>query len=142
MIRTVNASRRVAGAVVVFVTLAVLVASCGISADNPPTLGGSGEGGYDVRIEFTSALNLPARAKVLSEGAEVGAVDSVDYDRGHAVVTARIKDKAVLPADSRAELRQDTLLGEIYVALLPPSQPSTTQTLHSGSVIPLSLIHI
>ena len=138
MIRTVNASRRVAGAVVVFVTLAVLVASCGISADNPPTLDGSGEGGYDVRIEFTSALNLPARAKVLSEGAEVGAVDSVDYDRGHAVVTARIKDKAVLPADSRAELRQDTLLGEIYVALLPPSQPSTTQTLHSGSVIPLS----
>lgn len=85
-------------------------------------------------MEFTSALNLPALAKVLSEGLSVGTVENVTYENGHAVVKARIDNKTQLPAESRAELRQDTLLGEIYVSILPPAEPSTGALLRSGSV--------
>ena len=76
---------------------------------------------------------MPARAKVLSRGIDVGAVTSVTYDGGHALVAARIDKDAQLQEDSRAELRQDTLLGEIYVAILPPAQQSTQGLLRAGS---------
>ncbi|EGD56307.1 MULTISPECIES: MlaD family protein [Actinomycetes] len=123
---------------VVLMAAMVFVTSCGINADNPPTIGTSDGNGYDIEMEFTSALNLPALAKVLSEGLSVGAVEDVTYENGHAVVKARIKNNTQLPGESRAELRQDTLLGEIYVAILPPVEPSTGALLRSGSVIPLA----
>lgn len=123
---------------VVLMAAMVFVTSCGINADNPPTIGTSDGNGYDIEMEFTSALNLPALAKVLSEGLSVGTVENVTYENGHAVVKARIDNKTQLPAESRAELRQDTLLGEIYVAILPPAEPSTGALLRSGSVIPLA----
>lgn len=123
---------------VVLMAAMVFVTSCGINADNPPTIGTSDGNGYDIEMEFTSALNLPALAKVLSEGLSVGTVENVTYENGHAVVKARIDNKTQLPAESRAELRQDTLLGEIYVAILPPVEPSTGALLRSGSVIPLA----
>ncbi len=113
--------RRVTAAIVTLFAATIALAACSINADNPPTIGGSSaRDGYYIEIEFTSALNLPARAKVLSRGIDVGAVTSVTYDGGHALVAARIDKDAQLPEDSRAELRQDTLLGEIYVAILPP----------------------
>lgn len=131
--------RRVTAAIVTLFAATIALAACSINADNPPTIGGSSaRDGYDIEIEFTSALNLPARAKVLSRGIDVGAVTSVTYDGGHALVAARIDKDAQLQEDSRAELRQDTLLGEIYVAILPPAQQSTQALLHAGSVIPLS----
>ena len=123
---------------VVLMAAMVFVTSCGINADNPPTIGTSDGNGYDIEMEFTSALNLPALAKVLSEGLSVGTVEDVTYENGHAVVKARIKNNTQLPGESRAELRQDTLLGEIYVAILPPVEPSTGALLRSGSVIPLA----
>jgi virulence factor Mce-like protein len=124
--------------VIALMAAMVFVTSCGINADNPPTIGTSDGNGYDIQMEFTSALNLPALAKVLSEGLSVGTVENVTYENGHAVVKARIKNNTQLPAESRAELRQDTLLGEIYVAILPPAEPSTGALLRSGSVIPLA----
>ncbi|GAC82067.1 virulence factor Mce family protein [Gordonia malaquae] len=124
--------------VIALMAAMVFVTSCGINADNPPTIGTSDGNGYDIQMEFTSALNLPALAKVLSEGLSVGTVENVTYENGHAVVKARIDNKTQLPAESRAELRQDTLLGEIYVSILPPAEPSTGALLRSGSVIPLA----
>lgn len=124
--------------VVALMAAMVFVTSCGVNAENPPTIGTSDGNGYDIQMEFTSALNLPALAKVLSEGLNVGTVENVTYENGHAVVKARIDNKTQLPAESRAELRQDTLLGEIYVSILPPAEPSTGALLRSGSVIPLA----
>ena len=124
--------------VIALMAAMVFVTSCGINADNPPAIGTSDGNGYDIQMEFTSALNLPALAKVLSEGLSVGTVEEVTYENGHAVVKARIDNKTQLPAESRAELRQDTLLGEIYVSILPPAEPSTGALLRSGSVIPLA----
>lgn len=121
-------------------TLIIFLSSCGIDADNPPTLPRLGDDSYRVDIEFTSALNLPAQAKVLSAGAPVGTVTNVQYDAGRAVVQTAIDDTAVVSAQSRAELRQDTLLGEIYVAILPPitTTPAAGDALAPGAVIPLS----
>ena len=129
---------RLGPTIVALMAAMVFVTSCGINADNPPTIGTSDGNGYDIQMEFTSALNLPALAKVLSEGISVGTVEDVTYENGHAVVKARIDHKTQLPGESRAELRQDTLLGEIYVAILPPAEPSTGALLRSGSVIPLA----
>ncbi len=120
------------------VSVVLVVTSCGINADNPPSFNTSGSRGYSIGMEFTSALNLPAQAKVLSNGADIGTVKDVTYENGHALVRAQLTSDSRLPADSRAELRQDTLLGEIYVSILPPSDPTTADMLRSGSVIPLS----
>lgn len=132
----INRARQL-GPVVALIAALVFVTSCGINADNPPTIARSIDG-YDIRMEFTSALNLPARAKVLSNGLDVGQVEEVTYEDGSALVKARIKKTVELPADSRAELRQDTMLGEIYVAILPPSEPSQGPMLGPGSLIPLA----
>ncbi|MCX6468710.1 MAG: MlaD family protein [Corynebacteriales bacterium] len=131
-------ARRAGSILVGGVAIAMVVSSCGINADNPPSFNTSGSGGYTIGMEFTSALNLPAQAKVLSNGADIGTVKDVTYENGHALVKAQVKSDSRLPADSRAELRQDTLLGEIYVSILPPSEPTTADMLKSGSVIPLS----
>ena len=113
--------RRVTAAIVTLFAATIALAACSINADNPPTIGGSSaRDGYDIEIEFTSALNLPARAKVLSRGIDVGAVTSVAYDGGHALVAARIDKDAQLPEDSRAELPKTLSWARFMWPSFPP----------------------
>ncbi|MGX1806070.1 MlaD family protein [Nocardia sp. NPDC055321] len=89
---------------------------------------GISEPTYRVRIEFGNALNLPARAQVVANGARVGTVtgvrvvDSADpaVRGGYVVVEAEIAESVRLPARTTAELRQNTLLGDIHLALTTP----------------------
>nr|WP_239591700.1 MlaD family protein [Mycolicibacterium tusciae] len=91
---------------------------------------------YNIKIEFSSVLNLPARAKVDSGGVQVGVLDHVQLDGDTAVAYVEIAGSTTLSDNTRAELRQATPLGDIYIALLSPENRSAA-TLRDGDTIAL-----
>lgn len=119
------------------VLLAGLLPACSLDPTRIPVPGAYVPGNdYTIKIEFASVLNLPARAKVDSGGVQVGVLDRVDLVGSTAVAQVKIDGHAQLPQNTRAELRQATVLGDIYIALLPPATPAGAM-LHDGDGIPL-----
>src|SRR5207248_9396183 len=83
-----------------------------------------GPSGYEISAEFDQAVNLGSQADVRISGVTVGKVASVRLDRRTGLTRAVIEidpQFAPRPADTRAILRQKTLLGETYVELSPGS---------------------
>ncbi len=124
--------------------VALSAAGCAFDPSSVPVPGTTVSGPtYHVRIEFSNVLNLPARAKIMANGAQVGTVSGVTVvnpagDRGgYVAVDAEISKSAKLPASTVAELRQNTVLGDIHVALTTPSNGFGT-LLHDGSTIPVT----
>ena len=77
---------------------------------------------YELEVSFPQATGLVDQADVRIAGVNVGKVSQPRLDKGGAAtrVTLTIEPKyAPLPADTKAILRQKTLLGEIYVELTP-----------------------
>jgi virulence factor Mce-like protein len=84
--------------------------------------------GYRVQVGFEEATQLGVEADVRISGVPVGKVRAKELDRraGRTLVTLDIKPEyAPIARDTRAILRQKTLLGETYVALTPgtPGSP-------------------
>lgn len=103
------------------------ISGCAFDPSDIPVPGASVSGGsYPLRIEFANVLNLPARAKVIANGAQVGNVEKVEVVAGDAagpgyvVVDIAVADSVELPATTVAELRQNTVLGDIHIALTTP----------------------
>lgn len=114
-----------------------LAAACSLDPTRLPVPGAyTPHHSYRVKIEFSSVLNLPARAKVDSGGVQIGVLDHVQLDGTTAVAYVDMTRDTKLPDNTRAELRQATPLGDIYIALLPPEDPSPA-VLRDGDTIPL-----
>src|SRR5215207_393470 len=80
--------------------------------------------GYRFQTSFAEATQLAQEADVRISGVPVGKVKTIEPDKrnGRSLVTLELESRyAPLPADSRAILRQKTLLGETYVELTPGS---------------------
>jgi virulence factor Mce-like protein len=80
--------------------------------------------GYTLKVPFTEAGLLAIQSDVRISGISVGKVSKIDLgsgkDAGSAVATIELNDTyAPIPANTRALLRQKTLLGETYVELTP-----------------------
>jgi phospholipid/cholesterol/gamma-HCH transport system substrate-binding protein len=115
-----------------------LTAACSLDPTRLPVPGSFVAGDtYGVKVEFSSVLNLPARAKVDFGGVRVGVLDRVQLVGTTAVAYVDISKSVTLPQNTRAELRQATVLGDIYIALMPPDNPAPT-SLRNGDTIPLS----
>jgi len=136
--RTTTTLRRRALAVGLMSALAAT--SCSVGLDTLPLPAPSvGSSGYSVTVTFANALNLPAKAAVKLNGADIGQVDTMRARDFAAVVTLRIRSGVVLPAGTTAELRSATPMGDVFVALTPPAQPGPeAATLHDGSAIPMT----
>jgi virulence factor Mce-like protein len=126
-----------------------LTAACSLDPTRLPVPGAySPQAAYRIKIQFASVLNLPARAKVDSGGVQIGVLDHVQLDGTTAVAYVDISGGSRLPGNTRAELRQATPLGDIYIALVPPEdRPGDSSgdlsgdlsgaVLHDGDTIPL-----
>ncbi len=93
--------------------------------------------GYELTAEFDQAVNLGSQADVRISGVNVGKVLSVGLDRRTGRTRAVIEidpEFAPRPADTRAILRQKTLLGETYVELSPGSHNG--RKLADGAALP------
>ncbi len=85
--------------------------------------------GYRITAQFTEATTLATEADVRISGVPVGKIKSIEPGNGtgRSKVEMQIDAKyAPLPADTRAILRQKTLLGETYVELTPGSRRDRT----------------
>src|SRR5216117_4519735 len=78
--------------------------------------------GYRFQASFGEATQLAKEADVRISGVSVGKVKDIKTDKqtGRSDATIELESKyAPVPKDSRAILRQKTLLGETYVELTP-----------------------
>ncbi len=78
--------------------------------------------GYRMDVSFPEAQQLAEQADVRISGVPIGKVQGTvaNKDTGTTVATLEIEEKyAPVPKDTRAILRQKTLLGETYVELTP-----------------------
>lgn len=116
-----------------------LTAACSLDPTRLPVPGAySPDHAYRIKIQFSSVLNLPARAKVDSGGVQIGVLDHVQLDGTTAVAYVDIAGDTKLPGNTRAELRQATPLGDIYIALVPPEdRAGDMPVLRDGGTIPL-----
>src|SRR5215212_2503984 len=82
---------------------------------------------YELRVSFPEATTLAEQADVRLSGVTIGKVRSKDLDKGAnrtRVLLDINRRYAPLAKDTRAILRQKTLLGETFVELTP-GHPST-----------------
>lgn len=116
---------------------ALLVGGC--SAADLPLPGGAEVGGTQitVRADFADVLDLVPRSAVKLDEVTIGEVTDIELNGWTARVTMRIPASAKLPDDASAELKQTSLLGEKYVALVRP-QGTGTGALEDGDLIPLT----
>ncbi|MEU1995558.1 MlaD family protein [Nocardia gamkensis] len=125
------------------IALAVVGATLGGCAFDPSaiTVPGTGRGdAYRVHVEFANALNLPARAKVMADGAQVGVlagvsvVDPTATVPGHVSADLDIDRGVKLPARTTAQLRQNTLLGDVFIELTTPPDGFDNALADGGSI--------
>jgi phospholipid/cholesterol/gamma-HCH transport system substrate-binding protein len=90
--------------------------------------------GYQFRINFPNATQLANEADVRISGVSVGKVKNAKPKNGLTQATIQLDPKyAPIPKDSKAILRQKTLLGETYVELTP-GNPGTPKVPEGGSL--------
>ncbi|MER6974873.1 MCE family protein [Nocardioides sp. NPDC000445] len=128
----------------VFLAMAGLVAmasGCGVQAYDLPLPGKEvGEGdGYVVTAEFNDVVDVVPRTKVMANDVPIGQVDKVEREGWHAKVTMTLRKNIELPADALANVRQTSLLGEKYIALVAPegSTVASAGRLGDGATIGL-----
>lgn len=119
--------RRIAVTLASTVALA-LSTGCGVGLEQVPLPApGVGSDTYALTATFTNALNLPDGAKVRVNGADVGEVVAMKAQGFHAEVTIKVASSTSLPVGTTAQLRSATPLGDVFLALEPP-QDSTSST--------------
>jgi virulence factor Mce-like protein len=123
----------------VSVGASTLLAGCATGLDTLPLPAPEAGGqSYALTAVFSNALNLPAKAKVKLNGADIGEVDSIWAENFTAHVKLRIRADVPLRVGSSAELRSATLLGDVFVQIRPdPQQAPDTPLLRNGDTIPL-----
>jgi phospholipid/cholesterol/gamma-HCH transport system substrate-binding protein len=131
-------SRRWWAAVATVPLVGAVLAGCGVSATDLPVPGGGVEGpSYQLTAVFADALNLPDGAHVKLNGDDIGRVQRIQAKDYTARVTMAVRQDVSLPRGSRAELRQATPLGEVFVAIHPPDHPPPGPPLRDGDTIEL-----
>lgn len=134
--------RRALGLLLAAVMAAGALTGCQFTgAYDLPLPGGnsvSASDGYTVTADFADVLNVVPRSAVMVSDVPVGQVLSVDRVGWHARVTMRVRNNIVLPRNATADIRQTSLLGEKYIALLGPTSGAPYGRLGNGDNIPLS----
>jgi len=96
--------------------------------------------GWRFEARFSEATQLAKQADVRISGVSVGKVTDIQLAKdGRSTVTMQLKRQyAPLPVNSKAILRQKTLLGETYVELTPGSPRAPK--LKEGGLLPVGNI--
>ena len=127
---------------VTLVVAAFLLSGCKFNgAYDLPLPGGavSDDDSYTVTADFSDVLNVVPRTVVMANDVPVGQVTDVQRVGWHARVTMEIRKDINLPRDAEVDIRQTSLLGEKYIALLePPGGDKGGPRLADGDHIPLA----
>jgi virulence factor Mce-like protein len=98
---------------------------------------------YEIRVDFRDATTLAQQADVRIAGVNVGKVRKKELNKGAGATRVWLsidKQYAPLPEDTKATLRQKSLIGETYIELTPGSASAAKldegDTLDPGQVDP------
>jgi phospholipid/cholesterol/gamma-HCH transport system substrate-binding protein len=128
------------GVVALVCLLLAVTAACDFDgAYDLPLPGGVevGDEPFEVTAEFRDVISLVPKSEVRVDDVPVGEVTDVRRSGWHAEVTMALQRDVRLPDNAVAEIRQTSLLGEKYVALLPGNTVGQGR-LSDGDHIPLS----
>ncbi|MDN5895407.1 MAG: MCE family protein [Nocardioides sp.] len=108
--------------------IALLLSACEFSVDKLPLPGGADVGEDPVKVTVTcpDVLDLVPQSTVKVADVTVGKVTDIELKDNEAEVTLAIRQDADLPANTLAEIRQTSLLGEKFVSLRAPEDPHGT----------------
>lgn len=98
-----------------------------------------GVGRFPVSVDLSDAGGLYPKAAVTYRGYEVGEVISVDLrDGGGVTARLQIDDGTKIAADSVAQVRSMSVIGEQYLNFEPPAGDHSSAMLSSGATVPVS----
>lgn len=130
------------GVAVAALTMTLSGCSMGGWVYNANLPGGAKLGSNPITLtaDFADVLDLVPQSSVKLADVAVGRVSSITLEPdGHSArVTLKVNRSADLPAGTTARLEQTSLLGEKYVALVPPTTVQAGPPLKSGDKLPLS----
>lgn len=133
--------RLMAGVVGVLVTMLVASGCQFDGAYDLPLPGNkvAKDDGYIVTADFRDALNVVPRTAVMINDVVVGQVTEVRRSGWHARVKFLVRKDIRLPENVEVDVRQTSLLGEKYIALVEPGKGTASRRrLSAGDFIPLS----
>ena len=134
--------RRLLGGLVALLSVAVLSTGCEFDGAYDLPLPGAAvdeDDAFAVTADFADALNVVPRTAVMVDDVVVGQVTEVDRKDWHARVQFVVRKDIVLPENVQVDVRQTSLLGEKYIALIePPKARASATRLSEGDFIPLS----
>ncbi len=93
-----------------------------------------GIGVYHVKADFEAGGGLYQNANVTYRGVTVGRVDSVGLSPDGVVANMRLNSNTAIPENVIATVKSVSAVGEQYVDLVPPEDPSSNR-LRNGSTI-------
>ncbi|MGB3399963.1 MAG: MlaD family protein [Candidatus Deferrimicrobiaceae bacterium] len=93
-------------------------------------MGGIGQKGYKLTVDFETAAGLEPKANVKMAGVPIGKVEEIKLVGNNARLVLRIRDGVRIPIDSVVSIQTQGLLGEKYVEILPGK--ATGQVLPPG----------
>ena len=139
----IKLSRRTTGYVVLLVATAVLASGCKFDGAYDLPLPGSDKvaksDGITVTADFADALNVVPHTEVMANDTVVGQVSDVERVGWHARVKFLVRKDVKLPSNVEIDVRQTSLLGEKYIALVePPAGTASATQLKDGAFIPLA----
>jgi virulence factor Mce-like protein len=135
MIASMRTARTRIAAVATAVLGALALSSCSVYDVQLPGGPDVGSNPMTVHIMFRDVLDLVPQSTVKVDDVTVGKVTSISLKGYTADVTVKIPKNIDLPDNARAEIRQTSLLGEKFVSLSKPDDP--TGKLGNGDVIGL-----
>jgi len=131
--------KRLLTLLVVLLAGSLALGGCSFSVYSLPLPGGADTGSHPmtVKAQFADVLDLVPESTVKVDDVTVGKVTKIQLEHGVAVVTMQLRNDTKLPSNARADIKQTSLLGEKYVELSEPSDPSPTR-LANNATIPLA----
>jgi len=118
---------------------AVVLTGCDFDVYSLPLPGGTdtGKDPLTITVQFTDVLDLVPKTAVKANDVNVGKVTEIELKGTTAEVTLEVRRGTDLPANTIAEIRQTSLLGEKFVSLQPPVDEAPEGDLADGAEIPL-----
>lgn len=113
--------------------------ACSFGPNDLPSVRRGVDVDFEVTLKFASVMNLPTGADVVMNGIRIGEVESLQSTDRAVDVRVGLAADARVPVNSSAVIRQNTLLGDTYIALSPPADSAGSRGgfLEEGDVVPV-----
>ena len=134
--------RRLTAPLVLLLAASVLFSGCKFDGAYDLPLPGNkvdADDAYRVSADFADALNVVPRTAVMVDDVVVGQVTDVERVGWRARVKFVVRKDISLPENVQVDVRQTSLLGEKYIALVEPAKgTASSKRLSDGDFIPIS----